>query len=27
QALKEWHEKRPELFRKRVYNQPGLDTY
>ncbi|HIG2980021.1 TPA: hypothetical protein ACYE46_006113, partial [Klebsiella pneumoniae] len=20
-----WHEKRPELFRKRVYNQPGLD--
>ncbi|MCA6848662.1 hypothetical protein LF829_31240, partial [Pseudomonas aeruginosa] len=25
QALKEWHEKRPELFRKRVYNQPGLD--
>ncbi|WP_227653504.1 hypothetical protein, partial [Klebsiella pneumoniae] len=26
QALKEWHEKRPELFRKRVYNQPGLDT-
>ncbi|MBY9888425.1 IS481 family transposase, partial [Pseudomonas aeruginosa] len=27
QALKEWHEKRPELFRKRVYNQPGLDSY
>ncbi|MDV0478470.1 hypothetical protein, partial [Klebsiella pneumoniae] len=26
QALKEWHEKRPELFRKRVYNQPGLDS-
>ncbi len=25
-ALKDWHEKRPELFRKRVYNQPGLDT-
>ena len=26
QALKEWHEKRPELFRKRVYNQTGLDS-
>ena len=26
QALKDWHENRPELFRKRVYNQPGLDT-
>lgn len=25
QALKEWQEKRPELFRKRVYNQTGLD--
>ncbi|QJE00010.1 IS481 family transposase [Massilia forsythiae] len=27
QALKDWHEKRPELFRKRVYNQAGLDIY
>lgn len=27
QALKDWREKRPELFRKRVYNQPGLDIY
>jgi transposase InsO family protein len=27
QALKEWNEKRPELFRKRVYNHPGLDTW
>lgn len=26
QALKDWHAKRPELFNKRVYNQPGLDT-
>ena len=26
QALKEWREERPELFRKRVYNQAGLDT-
>ena len=26
QALKEWSEERPELFRKRAYNQPGLDT-
>lgn len=26
QALKEWQVKQPELFRKRVYNQPGLDT-
>ena len=25
QALKDWREERPELFRKRVYNQPGLD--
>lgn len=25
-ALKEWNEKRPELFRKRVYNQAGLDN-
>ena len=27
QALKDWHKKKPELFKKRVYNQPGLDTY
>jgi transposase InsO family protein len=27
QALKEWQQKRPELFVKRVYNQAGLDTY
>ena len=27
QALKDWREKRPELFTKRVYNQPGLDNY
>jgi transposase InsO family protein len=27
QALKDWHAKKPELFKKRVYNQPGLDTY
>ncbi|ADC62730.1 IS481 family transposase [Allochromatium vinosum] len=26
QALKDWHEKRPELFKKRVYNLRGLDT-
>lgn len=26
QALKEWRVKQPELFRKRVYNQPSLDT-
>ena len=26
QALKDWHAKKPELFKKRVYNQPGLDT-
>jgi transposase InsO family protein len=25
QALKDWHAKKPELFNKRVYNQPGLD--
>ena len=25
QALKEWHQQRPELFTKRVYNQTGLD--
>jgi transposase InsO family protein len=26
-ALKEWQQKRPELFVKRVYDQTGLDTY
>ena len=25
QALKEWHEKKPDLFVKYVYNQIGLD--
>jgi hypothetical protein len=27
QALKIWRKKKPELFKKRVYNQSGLDTY
>lgn len=27
QALKEWQKKKPKLFKKRVYNQPGLDTW
>ena len=27
QALKAWQAKKPELFVKRVQNQPGLDTY
>ena len=26
QSLKEWHQKQPELFIKRVYNHTGLDT-
>ncbi len=26
QALKDWQAQKPELFKKRVYNQPGLDT-
>ena len=26
QALKDWQEKRPELFKKKVYNLTGLDT-
>ena len=26
-SLKQWHDKRPDLFKKRVYNHPGLDTY
>jgi hypothetical protein len=27
QALKKWHNEKPELFVKRVYKQAGLDTY
>ncbi len=27
QPLKEWQQKKPELFVKRVYDQTGLDTY
>ena len=27
QALKQWRTRKPELFLKRVYEQPGLDTY
>lgn len=27
QALKKWHDEKPELFVKRVYKQAGLDTY
>ena len=27
QALKEWQEKRPELFKKKVYNLTGPDMY
>ncbi len=27
QAMKDWYEKHPELFRKRVYNLTGLDSY
>lgn len=27
QAIKDWHEKRPELIKKRVYNLQGLDNY
>ena len=27
QALKDWQQKKPELFLKRVYNQAGLDNY
>ena len=26
-AIKNWQEKRPELFKDGVYNHPGLDTY
>jgi transposase InsO family protein len=27
EALKEWQQKRPDLFRKRVYQLTGLDSY
>lgn len=27
QALKEWHQQKPDLFVKRVYDQTGLDIY
>ena len=27
QALKDWQEKRPKLFKKKVYNLTGLDSY
>ncbi len=27
QALKNWQKKHPELFKKRVYNLTGLDSY
>ena len=27
QTMKEWYRKKPELFKKRVYNQSGLDNY
>jgi transposase InsO family protein len=27
QALKKWQAEKPELFVKRVYNQPGLDSF
>jgi transposase InsO family protein len=27
QALKKWQAEKPDLFVKRVYNQPGLDNY
>ena len=26
QALQDWQEKRPELFKKKVYNLTGLDS-
>ena len=26
QTLKEWYRKKPELFKKKVYNQSGLDS-
>ena len=26
QTMKEWYRKKPELFKKRVYDQSGLDT-
>jgi hypothetical protein len=27
QALKDWQQRQPELFVKRVYDRAGLDTY
>ena len=27
QAMKEWHRSNPELFQRRPYDRPGLDTY
>ncbi|MFM2347983.1 MAG: hypothetical protein RL654_2736 [Pseudomonadota bacterium] len=27
QTIKQWQVQRPELFRKRVYEPAGLDTY
>jgi len=27
QSMKEWHKKRPALFKKNVYNLTGLDTH
>ncbi len=27
QAMKAWQKQRPELFKKRVCNRPGLDIY
>uniref|UniRef100_UPI00036FC784 integrase core domain-containing protein n=1 Tax=Thioalkalivibrio sp. ALE11 TaxID=1265494 RepID=UPI00036FC784 len=27
ETLKAWQQERPDLFRKRVYNQPGPDRY
>jgi hypothetical protein len=26
-SLEEWYRERPDLIRKRPYDQPGLDTY
>ena len=26
QALKDWHKKQPELFKKKIYDLSGLDT-
>ena len=27
QALKDWYVKKPDLFKRRVYKQVGLDAY